>query len=250
MLEFLAIPKVQEYRSMYKCVAKTYMRILLSFSPYLVGFSGCFMVMNNNPEIASGFSKSIMYTLQMMIGEVNFAEMKFDEICNSTTVLNSTECTKDFKRPAKYMGYTLFLAFLFLVVIVLMNLLNAIAIGDVQELRTSSVEEYNKARIMSLLDQDPQLRDVCYQFDYVNLPSKSKAKWPWTLTHLDYKVTIPISSRVGGFFEVSWLNLDLNIRKKISLRFQKAGNYYKTMHLTVSGKIWQSRPGWQKIQHA
>ena len=128
------------------------------------------MVMNKNPEILESISRSIMYTLQMMIGEVNYAEMKFGEICNTADIRNTTDihpdCTEDFKNPARYLGYTLFLAFLFLVVIVLMNLLNAIAIGDVQSLRKSSMEENNKARIMNLLDQDPQLRDICYQFEY------------------------------------------------------------------------------------
>ena len=125
----------------------------------------------------------------MMIGEVNYTDFDFGEICHTTNI-NSTICTEEFKKPARYMGYILYLAFLFLVVIVLMNLLNAIAIGDVRDLRKSSVEKNNKARIMSLLDQDPQLRDVCYQFEYVNLPSESKAKWPWTLTWLNSKVMI------------------------------------------------------------
>ena len=146
------------------------------------------MVMNNNPEIKT-LSRSLLYTLQMMIGEVNYEEMKFGEICNTTNI-NSTICTEDFKNPARYMGYILFLAFLFLVVIVLMNLLNAIAIGDVHSLRNSSVRECNKARIMNLLDQEPQLRDVCYQFEYVNLPSKNRANWPWSLTWLNHKVTL------------------------------------------------------------
>ena len=98
------------------------------------------MVMNNNPEIASSISNSLLYTLQMMIGEVNYAEMKFGEICNTTNIHPPDICQEEFKINssfARYMGYILFLAFLFLVVIVLMNLLNAIAIGDVQSLRKS-----------------------------------------------------------------------------------------------------------------
>ena len=108
------------------------------------------------------------------------------------------------------MGYLVFLFFVFMFVIVLMNLLNAIAIGDVQKLQEDSVQDDNITRIMTLIDQDPQLTEVTYKFDYVNLPcgdnAQSSWNWgcyqvpnPWTKTWLKRKVRLLTTGKSNYF---------------------------------------------------
>ena len=72
---------------------------------------------------------------------------------------------------AKIMIYLVYMSFIFLFVVVLMNFLNAIAIGDIQELRENAIAETNRRKIENLLDQVPDVPHA-YVFEGVNRPSQ------------------------------------------------------------------------------
>ena len=74
-------------------------------------------------------------------------------------------------KGAKIMSYLVYMSFIFLFVVVLMNFLNAIAIGDIQELRENAIAETNRRKIENLLDQVPDVPHA-YVFEGVNRPSQ------------------------------------------------------------------------------
>merc|ERR1712029_1109773 len=63
----------------------------------------------------------------------------------------------------------MYVVFIFRFVIVLMNFLNAIAIGDINKLRENTIAESNIHKIENLLDQEPDIQDT-YLFQNVNKP--------------------------------------------------------------------------------
>ena len=92
---------------------------------------------------------AIAKTFVMFVGEVGYGDLKFgnemageENNCNTTTTTTATTTTttslkdlEDLKYALEWeinLGKIMTAAFIFLFVIVLMNLLNAIAIGDIQ----------------------------------------------------------------------------------------------------------------------
>ena len=71
-----------------------------------------------------GFSdtyfEGLIKTIAMFVGELNFTDLKFDPQKEDKTGLQ------------KAFGQVIFAAFVFIFVVVVMNLLNAVAIGDIQ----------------------------------------------------------------------------------------------------------------------
>ena len=86
------------------------------------------------------------------------------------------------------LGWSLFAGFVFLFVIVLTNLLNAIAIGDIKHLRQNSVASTNKKKILDLLEQDPHFTNCFYLFEHVNRPAERRVKNCWKYTWFITKV--------------------------------------------------------------
>ena len=147
---------------------------------YFAGYSD-----NNCPRVTE--NSTIIWPAQEKYFDGRFWD-KFNPCPNATVDentwtyqrnLTAEEYFAHYNTISTNMGYMVFMAFIFLCVIVLMNLLNAIAIGDIQELRANSVAETNILKIMTLLDQDPQITDCCYIFDNVNKPEQ-KFKKLWT----------------------------------------------------------------------
>ena len=115
-------PKLSVFVTMFTTVSITFLRLLLWFSVLLVGFAfSFFLVLNpvsNNDESDKGFQdvqSSLLKVYAMMVGELDFGALPFD--ANPWT------------------SRSIFLGFLFLVTIVLLNLLNGIAVSDTQSIQ-------------------------------------------------------------------------------------------------------------------
>ena len=89
---------------------------------------------------------------------------------------NVTHCARSgAETGALFLSYTVYVVFIFLFVIVLMNFLNAIAIGDINKLRENTIAESNIRKIENLLDQEPDIQDT-YIFQNVNKPPELQSE--------------------------------------------------------------------------
>ena len=132
LFEFGYHPYFYQYIYMFYRVIKSYFRILLIYMPIIYGFCCSFYEMF--PETkeysiergSSGFNKMLGKTFVMMLGEIEYMDIPIED---------------------KVWRMLLFLAFLFSMPLVLLNLLNAVAIADVAEM----IEEADKEVLYNLL---------------------------------------------------------------------------------------------------
>ena len=95
--------------------------------------------MAQNKDFAVNFVDALFKTLAMAIGELEGWD-KVPELDNE----NWTEWTSG-QKWTLYLGRMCLMAFVFLFVVVLLNLLNAIAIGDVQVCNNKHINQCNKS---------------------------------------------------------------------------------------------------------
>merc|ERR1719334_2951453 len=151
-------------------------------------------------------SEGLTKTFQMFIGEVDYKDL----------VLGKDE--------PKWLGRALFTGFLFLFVIVLTNLLNAIAIGDIEHLRQNSVAETNKKKIMDLLDQDPYFTDYNYTFEQVNRPAERRVENFWKYTWLLKKGKIGRPDNASDESQSAQVFLNAEVTRELKERVETSGD--------------------------
>ena len=115
---------------MFTTVSKTFLRLLLWYSVLLIGFGLSFFLIFGNSDDNStpkdGDSKdafanipaSLLKVSAMMTGELEFGDLPFDQ------------------NP--FTSRLIFIAFLFLITIVLLNLLNGMAVSDTQAIQSKA----------------------------------------------------------------------------------------------------------------
>lgn len=109
-------PSLGAYVLMFTRVAKSITKFILAFSSLLIGFSISFMIIFKNDPIFRNFPLSLVKTLMMMIGEIEYGDLYGASEMPITS--------------------SLFLVlFLFLVCILMANLLIGLAVNDIPDLQ-------------------------------------------------------------------------------------------------------------------
>ncbi|XP_067950725.1 transient receptor potential cation channel subfamily A member 1 homolog isoform X2 [Watersipora subatra] len=106
------------YVVMFLRIFKTFISVFLTFLCVLIGFAFAFYMLLANQDTFGSFWYSLATTLVMMTGEFNYSDIFL------------TDEAELYYKPASYI---LFILFLILVFIIFMNLLVALAIGDIRE---------------------------------------------------------------------------------------------------------------------
>ena len=106
------------YVLMFAKVAKSIIKFVLAFSGLLIGFTIAFGIIFSKNIAFQSFPESIVKTLMMMVGEIDY-----------TTLIEDNE-TSDMR----FIGYVSLVTFLFLIPIIMANLLIGLAVSDIPEL--------------------------------------------------------------------------------------------------------------------
>ncbi len=138
------------YINMFTTVLKTYTFILLSYMAFIMSFAYSFFLMFNGSTVASSATAggtngtttdaperdenfkniglSLVKTIVMFIGEMDYTDLIFDH----------------------WLGYFIFVLFAFLLIIVLMNILNGLAVSDIHKIQ-EEVDTYYHISIIETL---------------------------------------------------------------------------------------------------
>ena len=118
-------PKLSIFVTMFTTVSTTFLRLLLWYSILIVGFGlSFFLVFRPAPSGDEGkkdapfdsVPASLLKVSAMMAGELEFGDLPFD--------------------ISPFASRMIFVAFLFLITIVLLNLLNGMAVSDTQAIQS------------------------------------------------------------------------------------------------------------------
>ena len=151
--------KIPHYIKMFTKVLSTYFYIILSYVPFLIAFSFVFsLIFNDDSDESTGSSSNSTCPQEE---EFDHFGTIFDSIIRTSVML-----TGEFNYPdipmKHWLGRLIFVIFLFLMVIVIMNLLNGLAVSDIQKIQndadTSSyiniVENLSYSRNVKMLAQE------------------------------------------------------------------------------------------------
>lgn len=120
-------PQLSIFVTMFTTVSLTFLRLLLWYSVLLIGFGLSFFIVFGGENKAedgkeakeSAFTNipvSLLKVVAMMSGELEYGDLPFD--------------------ASPFVSRLIFLAFLFLITIVLLNLLNGMAVSDTQSIQS------------------------------------------------------------------------------------------------------------------
>lgn len=126
-------PRLSIFVTMFTTVSTTFLHLLLWYSILIVGFGLSFFVVFRPSSAGSGDDKkdsafdsvpgSLLKVSAMMAGELEFGDLPFD--------INPIA------------SRMIFVAFLFLITIVLLNLLNGMAVSDTQAIQSKVNHHYS-----------------------------------------------------------------------------------------------------------
>ncbi|XP_057381320.1 transient receptor potential cation channel protein painless-like [Daphnia carinata] len=123
-------PQLSIFITMFTTVSLTFLRLLLWYSVLLIGFGLSFFVVFGSDAVAPVDGKevketafasipvSLLKVVAMMSGELEYGDLPFD--------------------ASPFVSRIIFLAFLFLITIVLLNLLNGMAVSDTQSIQSKA----------------------------------------------------------------------------------------------------------------
>ncbi|XP_018013942.1 transient receptor potential cation channel subfamily A member 1-like [Hyalella azteca] len=121
-------PVLGLYILMFTKVAKSIIKFLLAFSSLLIGFALAFGIIFTNDDAFQNFPVSLVKTLMMMIGEIEYSG-----------IIEASGM------DMPVLGYIFLVAFLFLVPILMANLLIGLAVSDLPDLsRQGSIKHLSK----------------------------------------------------------------------------------------------------------
>ncbi|KAG7153305.1 Transient receptor potential channel pyrexia-like 3 [Homarus americanus] len=125
MMMFGRLPSLGSNILMFAHIAKSTIKFIVTFAALLIGFSTSFMVLFYNNELFKKFWKSLMKTLTMTIGEVDYNDL----------VDTHTD----------YISYIMLVAFIFLVCILMANFLVGLAVDNLSKLeQLGKIERLSK----------------------------------------------------------------------------------------------------------
>lgn len=159
------LPRFSVYIAMFNAVAWNFFKFICLFSLIIVAFSFSFYLMFQVSEDFKTFPESLLKTIVMTTGEVDYGELPV-----STFPVAS---------------HMLMVLFVFLILLVLVNLLNGLAISDIQAIQ----KEAEVISCMSLVDRMTQLERAFYCTSNRN-PFKGILNWLFGHT-LTFKTCLP-----------------------------------------------------------
>ncbi|KAK7077045.1 hypothetical protein SK128_006636 [Halocaridina rubra] len=125
MMLFGRFPSLGVYALMLTRIAKSMVLFVLAFATLLIGFAISFMVLFYKKDSFASFFLSLVKTMMMMIGEIDYENLVDD------------------KPPP--LGYVMLIAFMFLVCILVVNLLIGLAVNDISNLeRLGEIKRLSK----------------------------------------------------------------------------------------------------------
>ena len=149
--------KLNKYVLMYKRVASSFLKLLFVYGLFIVAFALGFYIMFHNdvgdtaldvPSLSSYVFfntpwEALAKTFAMVIGEVDFNNMP----------IGVSYARRD-GNVSTTLGYLFFLLFIFMSVVVLMNLLNGLAVSDISELIADAEVEHQISMIDILTEYE------------------------------------------------------------------------------------------------
>jgi ankyrin repeat protein len=135
------LPKLSLKLEMFKTVSSTFLSFIAGYVTLLVAFALSFYILfrrNPNPKDAESFSSpffSLLKTIVMFTGEFEASSLSFDIL--------------------PYTSHVIFLLFVFMVAIILLNLLNGLAVSDTDEIRNTAetLSLVARSRLMSKIEE-------------------------------------------------------------------------------------------------
>ncbi|XP_043192938.1 transient receptor potential cation channel subfamily A member 1 homolog isoform X2 [Amphibalanus amphitrite] len=132
------------YVVMFTDVLSTFSKFSVVFFLFITAFAISFFVLLQNQAEFSSVGKSLLKTAVMMIGEFDYSNIFFDD---SQTV------------PFPEVTYTLFVAFLILMSIIIMNLLVGLAVDDIKAVQEQASLKRLAMTVQLVLDVESILPD-------------------------------------------------------------------------------------------
>ncbi|CAH1370781.1 unnamed protein product [Tenebrio molitor] len=175
-------PKLSTYAVMLKTVSANFFKLLLWYFLLLIAFALSFYILFHDDSFDNPL-KSIFQTIIMLTGELDADSIKFDTYNIASRLI--------------------FLLFVFMITIVLFNLLNGLAVGDTQTIRSDAELVAHTSRVQ----------------------------------HMYYIESMLVDNKLPSFVNIFKKKLFKSLSKKIWL-FTSAGNYRLTVLPNDHGKIY------------
>ncbi|XP_065650594.1 uncharacterized protein LOC101237623 isoform X2 [Hydra vulgaris] len=160
MLYLENLPFLGLYFVMFTEVLYTFLKVLLVFSILLIGFGLSFFTLLHNQQPFSGYIRSIVKTFVMMLGELTYG---------------STFEQENKKAHNEDLSLIIFLLFAIIMVIVVMNLLVGLAVGDIESVRKNAYLRVLQRKVyyLNILDRTyPKfIQKFVYQKSYTKKPN-------------------------------------------------------------------------------
>jgi len=160
----------QHYLHMVTQVAKKYFALMMWFFPFLMAFAACFKAMANDDkedEFAPNLFGAFVRTMVWFVGEVE----------NEDMWISDKDGNGIHTKIEDWMAKFILLVFIFLFVVVVMNLMNAVAIVDIQELRNDVIGIRNRKKIKEIIEQNPEVSDKSYTSEIQQDPKPQSDNW-------------------------------------------------------------------------
>ncbi|CAD5125769.1 DgyrCDS13980 [Dimorphilus gyrociliatus] len=143
ILEFRRFPLIGIYVSMVTTILKTFTQFFLVFLLFITAFALSFHALFKNQYYFSSIGESLVKITVMMIGEIEFTSLFYAHKDDA-----GSEHLVNFPTSS----YIIFVIFLIFMPIIIMNLLTALAVDDVNKLREKAHLEVQRLRIELTLD--------------------------------------------------------------------------------------------------
>lgn len=130
------------YVTMYVEVLFTFVKVISTFMIALTGYALVFFILLKEQGNFSDFWFSTAKILVMMVGELDYTDILVEHVVNNQTVPGTSFPYV----PLPRLTFALFLVFILMVSIVLVNLLVGLAVGDIESIQRT-------ASLRALIDQ-------------------------------------------------------------------------------------------------
>ncbi|XP_065650592.1 uncharacterized protein LOC136078729 [Hydra vulgaris] len=163
------LPFLGLYVVMFMEVLYTLLKVLLIFSIMLFAFALSFFSLLDYQPAFSDWGRSIVKTFVMMLGEINYDSI-FSEVYDNHH--------KDLNGAHNSVGLSVifFLLFALIMIVVVMNLLVGLAVGDIESVRKNAYLRVLQRKVyyLNILDQTyPKfLKEYVYQKSYIQKPNQ------------------------------------------------------------------------------
>ncbi|XP_065677445.1 uncharacterized protein LOC100203916 isoform X1 [Hydra vulgaris] len=160
------LPFIGLYIVMFTEVLYTLLKVLLVFGTLLIGFGLSFYALLDLQSAFSDYGRSIVKTFVMMLGEISYDSIFTNNYSDENSHL----------LPNLEISIVIFLLFAMIMIIVVMNLLVGLAVGDIESVRNNAYLRVLQRQVyfLSILDRTyPKfIRKFVYKASYIQKPNQ------------------------------------------------------------------------------